>query len=193
MGYGNVNTALPENLRDPMDAETATMRLQDLFLILSQGVDLGLLTITAAFRAPRDLKEILGSGFEMIRISQCESPRVFRVYDKEMSNWRSNSGSQYRSTSVSSKSFSCWDLRRKSGISHPPGSAADPDRPVAIPPSTPIGCDLLFSKRVIFLAHRTTCKRLTGPLHLSCAIRVSGAVRIVRKSGHIVAVEVDSC
>jgi hypothetical protein len=25
------------------------------------------------------LKKILGSGFEMIRISQCESPRVFRA------------------------------------------------------------------------------------------------------------------
>jgi hypothetical protein len=87
------------------------MRLQDLFLILSQCVDLGLLSITAAFRASRDnvlrsrprrrsrprirppqsvapsgiaptyrvgdLEEILGSGFEMIWISQGESPRVF--------------------------------------------------------------------------------------------------------------------
>jgi hypothetical protein len=59
------------------------VRLQDLFLILSQCVDLGLLSITAAFRAARDLKKILGSGFEMIRISQCESlgppgvPRAF--------------------------------------------------------------------------------------------------------------------
>jgi hypothetical protein len=69
-------------------------RFQDLFLILSQGVDLGLLAITAAFRAARDLKKILGSGFGMIRISQCELARVFRVYDKEMANWRSNLGSQ---------------------------------------------------------------------------------------------------
>jgi hypothetical protein len=55
------------------------VRLQDLFLILSQCVDLRLLTIAAAFGAARDLKKILGSGFEMIRIrvSQCESPRVF--------------------------------------------------------------------------------------------------------------------
>jgi hypothetical protein len=54
------------------------VRLQDLFLlILSQGVDLGLLTITAAFSAAGDFEKILGSGFEMIRISQCESPRVF--------------------------------------------------------------------------------------------------------------------
>jgi len=30
-----------------------------------------------AFRAARHLKKILGGGFEMIRISQCESPRVF--------------------------------------------------------------------------------------------------------------------
>jgi hypothetical protein len=52
------------------------VRLQDLFLILSQCVDLGLLAITAAFRAARDLKKIFGSGFEMVRISQCESPRV---------------------------------------------------------------------------------------------------------------------
>ena len=48
MGHGNVNTPFPENLRDPMHAEPATMRLQDLFLILSQSVDLGLLAITAA-------------------------------------------------------------------------------------------------------------------------------------------------
>jgi hypothetical protein len=43
------------------------MRLQDLFLILSQGVDLGLLSITTAFGAAGDLEKILGSGFEMIR------------------------------------------------------------------------------------------------------------------------------
>jgi len=42
MGHGNVHAALPENLRDPVHAETTTMRLQDLFLILSQCVDLGL-------------------------------------------------------------------------------------------------------------------------------------------------------
>ena len=52
------------------------MRFQDLFLILSQCVDLGLLSITATFRTARDLKKILGSRFEMSRISQCESPRV---------------------------------------------------------------------------------------------------------------------
>jgi hypothetical protein len=90
MGHGNVNSPCPENLRDPMHTEPAAVGFQDLFLILSQGVDLGLLSITAAFRAARHLKEILGSGFEMIRISQCESARVFRVYDKEMTNWRSN-------------------------------------------------------------------------------------------------------
>jgi hypothetical protein len=60
-----------------MHAETATVSLQDLFLVLSQRVDLGLLAVAAAFSAARHLKKILGSGFEMIRISQCESPRVF--------------------------------------------------------------------------------------------------------------------
>jgi hypothetical protein len=63
MGNRDVNTAFPENLRDPVHAQPATMRLQDLVLILSQCVDLGLLSITAAFRAARDLKKILGSGF----------------------------------------------------------------------------------------------------------------------------------
>jgi hypothetical protein len=53
------------------------MRLQDLFLILSQCVDLGRLSITAAFIAAGDLKKILSSRFEIIRISQYESPRVF--------------------------------------------------------------------------------------------------------------------
>jgi hypothetical protein len=77
MGNRDVNAPFPENLRDPVHAKTATMRLQDLFLILSEGVDLGLLSITAAFRAARDFEKILGSGFEMIRISQCESPRSF--------------------------------------------------------------------------------------------------------------------
>jgi hypothetical protein len=90
MGHGDVNAPFPENLRDPMDAEPAAMRLQDLFLILSQCVDLGLLAVAAAFRSARDLKKILGSGFEMIRVSQCESPRVFEVCDQERTNWRSN-------------------------------------------------------------------------------------------------------
>jgi hypothetical protein len=39
--------------------------LQVLFLVLSQGIDLGLFAITAAFRAAGDLKRILGSGFEI--------------------------------------------------------------------------------------------------------------------------------
>ena len=62
----------------PITAALAALavRLQDLFIILSQGVDLGLLPITAAFGSARDLKQILGSGFEIVRISQCESPRV---------------------------------------------------------------------------------------------------------------------
>ena len=62
MRHGNVHAPFPENLRDPMDGEPATMSFQDFFLILSQCVDFGLLAITAAFSAARDLKEILGSG-----------------------------------------------------------------------------------------------------------------------------------
>ena len=77
MGNRDVNTAFPENLRDPVDTEATAMCFEDLVLILSQCVDLGLLSITAAFSAARDLKKILGSGFEMIRISQCESTWVF--------------------------------------------------------------------------------------------------------------------
>src|ERR1700722_2088157 len=76
MGHGNVDAAFPENLRDPVHAEAAAVRFQDLVLVLSQSVDLGLLSITAAFRGPGDLKKIFGSGFEMIGISQGESPRV---------------------------------------------------------------------------------------------------------------------
>src|SRR5258708_10495723 len=51
MGNRDVDTPFPENLRDPMHAQSAAMRLQDLFLILSQCVDLGLFTITAAFKS----------------------------------------------------------------------------------------------------------------------------------------------
>jgi hypothetical protein len=58
MGNRDVNAPFPENLRDPMDAETATMRFQDLVLVLPQSVDLGLLPITAAFGAARNLKKI---------------------------------------------------------------------------------------------------------------------------------------
>jgi hypothetical protein len=90
MGNRDVHAPFPENLRDPMDAEAATMRFQDLFFVLPQGVDLRLLPVTAALGSARDLKKILGSGFEMIRISQCELERVFRVYDQERTNWRSN-------------------------------------------------------------------------------------------------------
>jgi hypothetical protein len=48
MGHGNVNTPFPENLGDSMDAEPTTVSFQDLFLILSQRVDLGLLSVTDA-------------------------------------------------------------------------------------------------------------------------------------------------
>jgi hypothetical protein len=74
-----LNTPFPENLRDPMHAQATAVRLQDLFFILSQCVDLGLLSITAAFRAARDLKKILGCGFEMIRVSQWESAHSVRT------------------------------------------------------------------------------------------------------------------
>ena len=66
-----------------MHAESAAMRLQDLFLILSQSVDLGLLAVAAAFGAAGDLKQVLGSGFEMIGVSQSKSARVFRVMIKK--------------------------------------------------------------------------------------------------------------
>jgi hypothetical protein len=71
-------------------ASGLTVRLQNLILILSQCIDLGLLAVTAPFRAARHLKKILGSGFEMIRISQCELARVFGFYDKERATLRSN-------------------------------------------------------------------------------------------------------
>jgi hypothetical protein len=55
MRHGNVDTTFPKNLRDPVDTQAAAMRFQDFFLILSQCVDLRLLSITASFRATRDL------------------------------------------------------------------------------------------------------------------------------------------
>ena len=89
---GNINIPFPENLGDPMNADPAPVGFQDLFLAFSQGLDLGRFAVPAAFRAARKFDQISGSGFEniRIRISQCESP-LFRVYDKEMANWRSNS------------------------------------------------------------------------------------------------------
>ena len=73
MRHGNVDTTLPENLRDPMHAQAATVRFQDLFLVLSQRFNLGLFAVATPVRVARDLKKLLGNGFEMIRISQCES------------------------------------------------------------------------------------------------------------------------
>jgi len=89
---GNVDLPFPENLRDPMNADAAVVGFQDLVFTFSQRLDLGRFAEAAAFRAARDLDKISGSGFEeiRIRISQSESPRVFRLYDKEMANWRSN-------------------------------------------------------------------------------------------------------
>jgi hypothetical protein len=83
MRHGNVNAPFPENLRDPMNAQPTTMRLQNLFLILPQCVDLGLLSVAAAFRSARDLEKILGSGFEMIRISQCDVTGLIRQANRE--------------------------------------------------------------------------------------------------------------
>jgi hypothetical protein len=39
---GNINIPFPENLRDPMNAEPTAMCFEDLVLILSQRIDLGL-------------------------------------------------------------------------------------------------------------------------------------------------------
>jgi hypothetical protein len=61
MRHGNLNAPFPENLSDPMHAETATMRFQNLVLALSQRINLRLLAVAAAFRAAGDLKKILGT------------------------------------------------------------------------------------------------------------------------------------
>jgi hypothetical protein len=54
------------------------MGFEDLWLILSQGVHLRLLAVTAAFGAARNLKKIFRGRFETIgiRVSQCKI-RVF--------------------------------------------------------------------------------------------------------------------
>jgi nitrile hydratase subunit alpha len=128
----------------------------------------------------------------MIRISQCESPRIFRIYDKERTNWRSNFRIIIWEGFGIIQKLLLAGLETKIGILHPRGFGGQSGSGGCHPPSTPIGCDLLFSKRVIFHAPRTTCKRLTGPCICRVRFAVSGAVRIVQKSGHIVAVEVDS-
>jgi hypothetical protein len=89
---GDVDLPFPENLRDPVNANAASVGLQDLLLAFSQSLDFGRFTEAAAFRAAGYLDKISSSGFEeiRIRISQSESPRVFRIYDKAMANWRSN-------------------------------------------------------------------------------------------------------
>jgi hypothetical protein len=74
MGYGDVNTAFPENLRDPTDGDPAAIRFQDLFLAFSERVDLGLFAVLASgVRTASDLAKISGDAFEIVRISQCES------------------------------------------------------------------------------------------------------------------------
>ena len=79
MEHRDVNTALPENLRDRMDAGRLSGAPPRSRPYTAQSVDLGLLAVAAAFRAAGDLKKILGSGFEMIRISQGKSARVSSV------------------------------------------------------------------------------------------------------------------
>ena len=127
MRHGNVDTALPENLCDPMHAQPAAVRLQDLFLILPQCVDLGLLAITAAFRAAGDFEKILRSGFE-IRISQCASPRVFGFMIKE-----GNSAIKFGITIEESfgviQRLLLAGLETKIGILHPRGFGGQSCRP----------------------------------------------------------------
>jgi hypothetical protein len=76
-----------------VDVQATAMGFEDLSLILSQGVHLRLLAMTAAFRATRNLQEIFGSGFAIVRIrtSQWRVTAGFRVYDKRRAIWRSNS------------------------------------------------------------------------------------------------------
>ena len=74
---GDIDIPFPENLRDPVNADPAAVRFEDLFLAFSQGIDLGRFPVPASFRAARDLDQISAGGFEKIGISQCESPRIF--------------------------------------------------------------------------------------------------------------------
>lgn len=60
---GDIDIPFSENLRDPVNADPAPMRFQDLRLELSQGFDLGRFAVSAAFRAARKLDQISGSGF----------------------------------------------------------------------------------------------------------------------------------
>ena len=74
------------------------------------------------------------------------------------------------------------DLRRGSDPDSrgyiPVGLASDRTGrcPSLLSASAPIGCDLLFSKRVIFHAHRTTRKRLNGPPAI-CHVRFADRVQ----------------
>jgi hypothetical protein len=54
-------------------------------LAASRCVDLGLLSITAAFRSARDFEKIPGGGFEDIgiRISQCDVTGLIRQTNRE--------------------------------------------------------------------------------------------------------------
>jgi len=74
MDFRDVDVAFPENFRDPVDVEAASVGFENLSLLFSQGVHVRLFAVTAAFRAARDLQEIFGSGFEIVRfrVSQCK-------------------------------------------------------------------------------------------------------------------------
>ena len=67
MDFRDVDVAFPENFRDPVDVEAASVGFENLSLLFSQGVHVRLFAVTAAFRAARDLQEIFGSGFEIVR------------------------------------------------------------------------------------------------------------------------------
>jgi hypothetical protein len=56
MGNRDVHAPCPENLGDPMHGEPTTMGFQDLFLILSQCVDLGLNPTTLGIFQQRYVK-----------------------------------------------------------------------------------------------------------------------------------------
>ena len=82
---GDIDIPFPENLGDPVNADPASMRFQDLVLAFPQSVDLGRFAVPAAFRAARELDQISGSGFENvgIKVCQCKSPRLFRFMIKK--------------------------------------------------------------------------------------------------------------
>ena len=85
-------SSLPENLSDPMDADPAAVRFQDLFLAFPQSIDLGRLTVAAAFRAARKFDQISGSGFEIASGKQ----RFFRTFSGRSGLSRTNPGGDHQ-------------------------------------------------------------------------------------------------